>query len=151
MKKIEFKTVISCGNPLVLWSDEVSRYHVWLNEDGTPQKAIIYKNSIANRGQPGGHDTRLLDGLAKKNKVLFELALASADVAGAIAAENKRIAGEKEQDRIEREEQLRIERLNAAAPELLKALELICKTCTTSPLVLKQIAQTAIANLKGPQ
>src|SRR5262245_58793204 len=120
----KFTTVVSGGSICVEWADEQARYHIWINEDRTLNICTLFKNPLAGlkHGQPGYFDTRRLDPTKKANKEIIAQALAAADIAGALKAQAEVEAKEKADRDAQRKERERVERLNAAAPELLAAL-----------------------------
>ena len=57
----------------VVWDDGTDRFHVWVSIPGLVMEShygdrskvpALYKNSIADRGEPGHHEVRHLNALA---------------------------------------------------------------------------------------
>lgn len=89
------------------WSDGERRYHIWLNNDGTPQDDVIHSNPVVRDTHARRDEHRALSQSAKKWSPLVSAMLAavvSGDMiskARATEADRQRLEDEKRADDIQ--------------------------------------------------
>jgi hypothetical protein len=130
--EIKFTTTAHGSGIAVSWQTAIARFHIWLTEDGVLLGDTIYKNPLAERGQPGYFDTRRLKSTSASNAKIVALALKSSDVAGALKAKADAAAGEAALRKQEAADRARTELLNSKAPAMLEMLKKLSNGMTVS-------------------
>lgn len=139
------------------WRHDGAWFHIWVTlPDLTPGGAIttaskpltIFKNPLADRGEPGHFDTRRLDGTKKLGRQMIEQATAFAISNNLAAAAIAERVAEEAAEQAKNEAAMRQHRKEQAAGALYDALKLAHDSITDDSEI-RHVRDTIAAVLKS--